>query len=278
MVNRTCKPIIAKSKPGIMVLLLSLTLFANAYGQADSGWEKENNWFISGNTGMAILAGEMTKGFSLLPNEFGHRPGFSFNLDLGRTFGNRWESLLRLNAYTLFGRSNLPDFSAVGFQSNLRGQLYQLPVEYITPNSSVSILLRYMFRNQNLGQGSTVRFNPFAEAGIGIHSFTSELRYQIALADTLSSLILKKKDGETPIGVAVITTGLGVRTGAPDTWNLVFLWNAELINYDALDAAHNYLNGTRNHSWTVVLKLTAGLIIPFGADSPTDIFLPFRRW
>jgi hypothetical protein len=278
MAYRTCEPELAISKPGIMVLLLSLLLHTNAYGQASSGWEKENNWFISGNTGMAILAGEMTQGFSFLPNEFGHRPGFTFNLDLGRTFGNRWESLVRVNAYTLFGKSNLPEFSAVGYQSNLKGPLFQLPVEYITPNSSVSILLRYMFRNQSQGPGSTVRFNPFAEAGIGIHSFTSELRYQFAPADTISPLILKKKDGDTPIGVAVITTGLGVRTGAPDTWNLVFLWNADLINYDAIDAVHNYSDGVRNHSWTLVMKLTAGLIIPFGGDSPTDIFLPFRRW
>jgi hypothetical protein len=278
MVDRNCKPELAKSKPWAMVLMLSLFFITDAFGQASSGWQKENNWFISGNTGMAILAGEMTKDFTFLPNEFSHRPGFTFNLDFGRTFGSRWESLLRVNAYTLFGKSNLPEFSAVGYQSNLKGQLFQLPVEYISPNSSVSILLRYMFRNQNQGQGSSVRFNPFAEAGIGIHSFTSDLRYQIAPADTISPLILKKKDGDTPIGVAVITTGLGVRTGAPDTWNLVFLWNAEFINYDAIDAVHNYSNGVRNHSWTVVMKLTAGLIIPLGGDSPTDIFLPFRRW
>jgi hypothetical protein len=278
MVDWNCKPDLAKSKPVVMVLMLSLFLITAAYGQSTSAWDKENNWFVSGNTGMAILAGEMTKGFTWLPNEFSHLPGFTFNLDVGRTLGNRWESLLRLNAYTLFGKSNLPDFSAVGYQSNLKGQLFQIPVEYISPNSSVSIIFRYMFKNQSQGRGSAVSFNPFAEAGIGIHSFKSELRYQIAPADTISPLILRKKDGDTPIGVAVITTGLGVRTGAPDKWNLVLLWNAELVNYDALDAVHNYSDGSRNHSRAVIMKLTAGLTIPFGGDLPTDIFLPFRRW
>jgi len=278
MVDRNCKPELAISKPGVMVLMLSLLLITGAYGQTTSAWNRENHWFISGNTGLAILAGEVTKEFTYLPNEFSHRPGFSFNFDFGRTLGNRWESLFRLNAYTLFGKSNLPDFSAVGYQSSLKGQLLQVPVEYITPNSSVSILLRYMFRNSSRGQGSTFRFNPFAEAGVGIHSFTSELRYQVAPTNENSPVILKKKDGDSPIGAGVITTGIGARTGAPDTWNLVFLWNAELINYDAVDAVHNYSEGTRNHSWAVVMKLTAGLTIPFQIDSPADIFLPFRRW
>jgi hypothetical protein len=278
MVYLICKPELAKPKHAIMFLLLSLLLLTDANGQASSGWERENNWFISGSTGMAILAGEMTKGYDFLTNEFSHNPGFSFNFDFGRTLGNRWESLIRLNAYTLFGRKSLPDFSAVGYQSFLTGQLLQLPVEYITPNSSVSIILRYMFKNNSKGQNTSVRFNPFAEAGVGIHSFSSELRYQIVPSNEISPMILRKKDGDTPIGVAVFTTGLGARTGSPDKWNLVFLCNAELINYDAIDAVHNFSNGTRNHSRAIVMKLTAGLTIPFGGDSPTDIFLPFRRW
>jgi hypothetical protein len=277
MVYLISKPELAKTKPVFMVLMLFLLLFTDAHAQENSGWRRGNNWFISGNTGMAILAGEMTKGFEFLPNEFSHSPGFAYNFDIGRTFGNRWESLVRLNAYTLFGRSSLPDFSAIGYQSSLLIQPEQLPVEYITQNSSVSLILRYMFKNNSRGQSSTLRFNPFAEAGLGIHSFTSELRYQIAPSNEKSPVILKIKDGETPVGVAVVTTGIGAKTGAPDRWNLVFLLNAELINYDALDAVHNYSNGSRNHSRGVVMKLTAGLTIPFGGDSPVDIFLPFRR-
>jgi hypothetical protein len=278
MVYLISKTELAKPKPVIMVLLLSLLLLADAYGQANSGWKRGNNWFISGSTGMAILAGEATKGFELLPNEFIHSPGFAFNFDIGRTFGNQWESLLRLNAYTLFGKSSRPDFSAVGYQSSLPGQLDQLPVEYITPNSSASIILRYMFKDNSRGQSRKARFHPFAEAGLGIHSFTSELRYQIAPFNEESPVISKIKDGDTPVGVAVITTGIGAKTGAPDRWNLVFLWNAELVDYDALDAVHNFSNGSRNHSRAVILKLTAGLTIPFGGNKPTDNYLPFSRW
>jgi hypothetical protein len=278
MLDQKCKPELAKLKPGAMVLLLSLLLIADVYGQTTSAWKKENYWFISGSTGMAILAGEMTKGFEFLPNEFSHSPGFSYNLDLGRTFGYRWESLIRVNAYTLFGRSSLPHFSAVGYESPLSGQLLQLPVEYITPNSSVSIFLRYMFRNSSRGETSFVNFNPFAEAGLGIHSFTSKLSYQIAASSEISPVIMRKTDGGTPIGVAVITAGLGARTGTQGRWNLQFLWNAEVVDYDALDAVHNFSDGARNHSRAIVMKLTAGLTIPFGGDSPTDVFLPFRRW
>jgi hypothetical protein len=276
MVYLIYKPVKANLKPVTIGLFLSLLLLTEVWGQANTGWKRENYWFISGGTGMAILAGEIKKDFTFLPNEFSHSPGIAFNLDFGRTFSNQWETLLRINAYNLFGKSNLPEFSAVGIHPSLSGQLYPEPVEYITTNSSVSVLLRYMFKRNHSGQGNTSRFHPFAEAGAGIHSFKSDLRYQTAPAQEKSTLIFRKQDGDTPVGVAVITTGLGAKAGTPGRMNVLLTWNAELINYDALDAVHHYSNATRNHARTIIMKLTAGLTIPFGGNPQTDIFLPFR--
>jgi hypothetical protein len=125
-------------------------------------------------------------------------------------------------------------------------------VEYITPNSSVSIFSGTCSETKAREKAVLSVLIPLPKPELESIVLHQNLRYQIAPADTISPLLLRKKDGGTPIGVAVITTGLGARTGAPDKWNLVFLWNAELVNYDALDAVHNYSDGARNHSRAVV--------------------------
>ena len=216
----------------MVILLLIISDVAMAFKGSKS---KEINWYVSGTSGVALLAGEVTKNFVFLSKEFGHRPGFAYDLSVGRNAGNRWEPTFRLGAYTLFGESSLPRFSALGYHEELPATLYNQPVEYITQGSTVSFILRYLIRGSLVKQNKAVQFNPFVEVGAGINNFTSELRYVTIPAAENSPLILRKRNGEYPIGAGQIMTGLGTKIGSYGKWNIVILWNAEWVKYDSLE-------------------------------------------
>jgi hypothetical protein len=258
---------------GFLLLLIFISFSAKAIQKPNGN---ENNWYISGSTGIAILSKEITKNFVFLKNEFNHQPGFTYDLSASRTFGVRWEPSLRLSVYTLTGNSNNPNFSASGYHDPITQMNHQAPVEYITQSSSVSLILRYHF-NWNQGKDEDdLKIAPFFEAGAGINSFKSELRYKTAPSIEESSLIFKKHDNGYPFGVAQIVTGLGTKIGGNGKWNFVILWNTEWINYDCLDAVYNFSEGERNHAKGIVFRLTAGISIPIKSAVKKDNYLPFR--
>jgi hypothetical protein len=260
---------------GIIILILQMIFPLD--GMAFPGKQnRETIWYLTGSSGIAFLNGEITREFAVLKNEFRHQPGFAFDLSIGRTLGQRFEPTFRLGVYTLFGESDLPQFSATGYHAALPVSMHQAPVEYITQSSAVSLIMKIYLRNNPGSQ--TIRFNPFIEAGVGINSFKSELRYQRIPPGQNSPVIFRKSNGEYPFGVAQIITGLGTKIGTPGKWNAVLLWNADVVNYATLDAVHNFTNGERDHARGIVSRITAGITIPLRRNIDKDNYLPFRRW
>lgn len=264
-------------KPTLLLLVVLLLSTADILAGNNQSGRRESRWFISGGTGAALLTTEFTSDFAILTNEFNHAPGMAFHFEAGRRAGNHLETIVRLDAYTLFGKSDLPEFSAIGKHHSLSELIPGEPVEYITQNSSVSFILRYRFRGSNGSHYRHIRFHPFAEAGIGIHSFIADLRYQQPPSDDVSTLIYRKKDGETPFGVALITAGLGARIGKPGRVNTVLQWNAHVVDYGTIDAVHNYIGDERANTKTLIMKVSGGITIPLQKRQAEHPYLPFAR-
>jgi hypothetical protein len=244
--------------------ILFVVIFSSRTWSAPPSKSKTNLWSASVSTGVAFLTREITKDYKLIENEFQHQPGWAIDLNIGRTVGNHWEPMLKGGMYNLHGKSDSPDFSAVGNHASLRGPLFNIPVQYDTFGGNVSGVIRYYFwrfYNQN---GKVFRLDPFVEAGAGINIFSTELRYQNPPTGTSSTVIFQKgvDNNQTIANVAQIIFGLGTKIGNPKKWHGVISYNAEIVNYAVLDAVHNYSGTERNHAKGIISKITAGVVFP----------------
>lgn len=252
-------------------LLLPFTIAASVSKQTN-----QNNWFISGSTGIAIRSQEISENFGFTADGFRHHPGFAFDLSFGRTIGYRWEPAIRFGAYTLFGRSDLPHYSSVGYYAASPDLLDQKPLEYITQTNSVSLILRFLFSESGQSGSAAANFLPFIEAGLGISNFTTEVRYSTPPVVENSSLIYRDRNGENNNGAVQIVTGLGLKIGEPGEWNGVILLNAEWVDFSRLNPLHHFMNSEKSHSRAIVSRITAGITIPIKGTVRSDNFLPFR--
>ncbi len=260
---------------GIRLLLLLLVMpFTNE--ASTSSHPKQNNWFISGSTGIVIRSGEFSEDYKFAADGFRHYPGFAYELSFGRTFGNKWEPAIRCGAYTLFGQSDLPHYSSAGYYAANPSFLEQQPLEYVTQSNSVSLILRFLFNDGGPAGSSAVIFQPFIEAGLGINNFSTELRYSKIPAGESSSLIYRERNGENANGGAQIVSGLGLKIGEQGEWNGVILLNAEWVEFSRLNALHHISNREIINSRAIVSRITAGITIPIRRMVKSDNFLPFR--
>lgn len=260
---------------GIRFLLLFLVLPITNEAST-SKQSNQNSWFISGNTGIAIRSREISGDFNFTADGFRHHPGFAFDLTFGKTIGYRWEPAIRWAAYTLFGHSDLPHYSSVGYYVAFPDLLDQKPLEYITHSNSVSLILRFLFGEGGQYGSSAVNFQPFIEAGFGINNYTTEVRYSTIPAAENSSLIYHDRNGENVNGGTQVVSGLGIKIGEKGEWNGVILLNAEWVNFTRLNALHHFSNRKKNNSRAIVSRITAGISIPIRRTVKSDIFLPFR--
>jgi len=242
-----------------------------------------NQWHISGRTGTAWLQYEIGSDMALLKKEFTHQPGLAIDLGISRTLGRSWEPGILISIFRLSGESDLPEFSANGNHSSFI-TLYQMPVEYVTVSTSLSAYCRYHFRSFSKRTTTTVSLNPFAELGGGINYFFTQLGYQTTPEGENSSIIFRKGTGEKPRtqpgNVAQISLGLGTKIEMPRNLTLIFSLNTDIINYDCLDAVHNYTDGKRNHASSVVPRIMAGVCVPIGNKGRSgggDSHLPWAR-
>lgn len=232
-------------------------------------------WTASGGTGIALLGGEFSKDFIFLKNEFRHQPGLAFDFNLGRTVGNHWEPVIRLELFSLFGKSDSPlDFSAVGNHISFKGTLFDSPVEYKTTGTSVSGVIRYYFfkfSNQGVRKLSV---NPFAEAGAGINYFSTRLSYSKLPEGAGSKVIFRKgvKKKQPRPSMAQVILGIGVKIGNTDRVHAVFSCDANIADYASYDAVHNYSsNGERIHAKAVIAKIITSVVIPLGTVQKSKI-------
>jgi hypothetical protein len=242
-----------------------------------------NRWHFSGRTGTAWLLKEISRDFIFLDNEFRHQPGLALDLGISRTLGRSWEPGILINIFRLSGENDLPEFTANGNHSSFI-TLYQMPVEYVTVSTSLSAYCRYHFIDLSKRTTTTVSLDPFAELGGGINYFFTQLGYQTTPEGENSSIIFRKETGEKPKthpgNVAQISLGLGTKIEMPRNLTLVFSLNTDIINYDCLDAVHNYTDGKRNHASSIIPRLMAGVCVPIGGKGRSgggDSHLPWSR-
>ena len=237
----------------------------------------DNQWYISGRTGLSMLIKEVTPDFRFLNNEFKHQPGLTLDLTISRSFNEKWEPGINLSLYRLTGHSELPDFSAVNNHYAFIN-LHQLPVEYATVTFSLSAYWRYYFLNNSGKSKNRVYLRPYAEIGAGVNFFFTELGYSVFPPEGTSRLIYYKgtqKSGPGAGNVAQIVTGLGTRIVLPANIDMIVSFNADIVNYDCLDTVHNYTNEKRNHAISIVPKFLLGVIIPISNNDNSNRFLPW---
>ncbi|RIH66679.1 hypothetical protein D1164_03520 [Mariniphaga sediminis] len=252
---------------GTVIFILTLLILSPAKSDATPpSSSKKHKWLISGSVGMAILSTEFSKEYVILENEFRHQPGWAFDISAGRTIGRHWEPAIRFSLFTLSGDSDSPDFTANGNHPSFSGPFYQTPVEYVSLSGSLSGVVRFYFREVPGTNVDKFRLDPYIEAGGGVNSFATELRYKTTPPGETSPIIFQKgvTKGTPPTNVAQAIFGLGTKIGSPKKWQIILSYTANVINYACLDGVHNYTNGVRNHANGIVSKFTAGIVIPLG--------------
>lgn len=226
--------------------------------------KEKNRWSVSGSLGIAVIQTEIGRDFTILQHEFSHQPGLAFNLSVGKMLGEHWEPLFNFGNYTLSGVTTRPEFSAMGTDSRFNSLHTDIPVEYDNITSSILFSIRYYFKKFSYTQKTQVGLNPFAELGAGINVFSSKVIYQTVPPNEQNHLIFQKA-GENKGNVVQFSLGLGTKINVSNKWELILSLNSDLVDYDCMDAVHNYsLNGDRLHSRTLVTRLMAGISIPFG--------------
>jgi hypothetical protein len=262
--------------------LFFILIFSSYTRSTPPSKSKKNLWTASVSSGVAFLTKEISKDYIFLDNEFQHQPGWAMDLNIGRTMGKHWEPMLKGGMFYLYGKSDSPDFSAVGNHASLKGTLYNIPVQYITFGGSFSGVIRYYFRDFYNQNGKVFRFDPFIEAGAGATIFSTELSYQNPPPGTNSTVIFQKgvDNNQNIANVAQINFGLGTKIGNPKKWHGVILYNADIVDYAVLDAVHNYTNNERNHARGIISRFTAGVVIPIatasgGGSTPVNEHYPW---
>jgi hypothetical protein len=273
--NSKIKKIKSYVKLNVCLLLLMQSIFLS---NAVSASKPDNSqWVLTGRTGFAWLMNEITPDFKFLSNEFRHQPGLVLDFSVGRTLGNNWEPGINFNVYRLSGESSIPDFSANGLHHSFMN-LYQLPVEYVTVSTSLSAYCRYYFIGSSQKSRLTIQFQPYVEIGGGVNYFFTELGYKIPPEGSASHLIFNKgtqDSGSGPGNVAQFITGLGTKAVLPGNLSLIVSLNADLVNYDCMDAVHNYTNGKRNHAFSIVPKFLIGVYVPLSNKNISNRHMPW---
>ncbi len=233
-------------------------------------------WSVSGGAGVSFLAFEIADNFEILKNEFQHKPAMLFDLGFSALLGERWEPAIRLGLSGLNGESASPDFSAAGNHASMR-YLYDLPVEYSTKGGELSGLIRFYLLKYSAQNSGQTMINPFIEAGGGLTFFSNELRYKSIPPGEESAVIFQKGMGNQPLySVSHLAVGAGVKIGKPGQSNFYVSFNGKAVNYDFMDAVHNYSDGERNHAKGIVSKFSAGVIIPLsGGRKDQSDYLPW---
>lgn len=233
--------------------------------------DDQAQWLITGRIGTGWLLKEITTDFIILDNEFNHTPGLAIDLSLSRTYGEKWEPGIMLSIYSLTGESDLPLFSANNFHSAF-SNLYQAPVKYITVSTSLSAYCRYYPIKHSKKNTKQIRLNPYVELGTGINYFFTEVGYKTTPSGTTSPVIFQKGTGEKPRthpgNVAEISLGLGTKIELPSDLNMILGLNTDIVNYDCLDAVHNYYeDGERTHAKGIVPRIMIGVVVPISNKS-----------
>ncbi len=223
-----------------------------------------NKWEVSGQFGTCGLLFEMRGLTSKLPNEFNHKPGYTFGLSLSRTVRLHWKPSLDMYFYHFTGDNDNPAFSAIGKNSDFE-DFVKAPVEYKTDMGAMMVGIRYYLWKFTKPEYKKLSLNPYLELQAGLNVLSTELRYKNPPAGE-ASLIFEKGKGDPARPAAVIgqySCGGGTEINLHHDWKLSVGLNLDFVNYNCVDAVHNYYSsGKEIHTMDVVPRLMVGVIIP----------------
>ncbi len=223
-----------------------------------------HQWLFTFQGGVTVLATEYVSGIGALQNEFNHQPGLLVDFSLSRTLGKHWEVGLGMNFSQIHGRSDLPEFSANGIHPEFM-TLYQLPVKYQTLSQYYYLFGRWYFREYAETQCYHVRLDPFVELSGGFNVLINSLKYESIPPGETTDVIFEKGQGARPHpgDVPGFSTGIGTRINFAGHINLITALNFDFMDYDNLDAVHNYDDkGQRLKAIGILTRFTVGVVIP----------------
>ena len=263
---------------GLILAFLTIAPSRHTKASNPGKYQEEGEWRITGKFGSALLLREFYGFFTIQENEFRHKPGLALNLGINKKLTPRWEPGIYFSLYRLSGESDLPQFSANDIHPSF-SNLYEWPAEYATVSTNLSGSVKYHLIDLPEKSIKPVRFDPFGEFGAGIIYFFSEVGYSNPPPE-INKVIFRKGTGPKPRSepgnVMQLSAGFGTEIDLPQGISLVLSVNADIVNYECMDAVHNYINGERNNARTIVAKIMTGVIIPVGSKGRSSGPFPWR--
>ncbi len=208
---------------------------------------------ITGKGGISQLITEFSSTGPI--NEFNNQSGLTYGIELSKQFSRNWEAGAELLVSILRGKTDAPDFSAIGRHPLMMAPITD-PVIYRNMFTSNKIFLQY---NLNSG-GKNGRYLPFIRAGSGLLPYKSELRYKDNREDGLIFGKNVEEFSKSKMSTAVYFAGTGIRAAISSHVELNAVVNVNLVNYDFLDVVHNYNTaGERRKITGIYSDFTIGL-------------------
>ena len=245
-----------------------LSVFANAASPGGSYFP--DKWEISGQVGTSKMLFELRGLTSRLPKEFKHKPGYTFGLSLSRTVRLHWKPSFSMYFYHFSGDNDNPVFSAIGKNADF-DDFVRAPVEYKTDMWAVMLGTRYYLWEFTRPEYKKLSLNPYLELQVGLNFLSTVLGYKDPPAGR-AGLIFEKGKGDPMRPATVIgqySFGGGTEINLHHSWKLSVGWNFDFIDYNCVDAVHNYYSsGEEIYTMDVVSRLMVGIIIPVRKKKP----------
>jgi len=261
---------------GLLFFMGLLAISAGSFAKTTSRPYYPNIWEVTGEFGMVGLWMEMDGITSRLAPEFNDNPGYSFGVSLSRTVGLHWKPNFSMLFYHFTGDNNYPVFSAEGNQPDFN-DLARKPVEYKTDMGAFLLGIRYYPLEFTRPHYKWWRIDPYLEVQLGLNVLSTELRYKTLPEGKTTTLIFEKGKGDPARPAAIIgqySCGGGTELSFNHDWKLLLSFNLDFVNYDCLDAVHNYTpSGDKISVMTVVPRLMVGITIPIAKKRPA-----YRMW
>lgn len=249
-----------------MLIIYSILISINLYGRARNGNEGKGGIVIAGKSGMSMLVTEVYRDFSGATREFNSMPGPYTGLEVSRFFTPSLEAGAGISGTFLNGRTDAPDFSAIGYQYFMKEPL-EGPVQYTNRLVGPELFARYRFE---LNKRSASPVGIFLKAGVGILFNESEIYYTNRPGDEIifGKGYGKHKTTKLINGVYILGSGLSYALSDRIGLNLAASFN--IVGYDFLDVVHNYDSaGNRREVVGLYTDITAGIAIKLERQKKT---------
>lgn len=234
--------------PAIVLLLISIS------ASAQSGNETSGGVRVTTKAGVSVLMTELYRDLSGSVNEFSNFPGPAFGMEMSMFVTPALEAGAGISFYTLNGRAEVPDFTAIGHQYHME-EPPSGAVQYNNRLWGPELFARYHF-----GRKKLLPLSVHLEAGVGAITHHSALYY----ADRKEEEVLFGKGRGSFSGFKVtnmlFTFGGGLNYQVSQLVGVNLSAGLNAVDYDLLDVVHNFdASGDRRRVIGLFSSLTTGL-------------------